>query len=253
MSKQTLEQRITIALGNSNAGVEDLSELIAEVEAAAIEAAATAEREKEKALDLVAAPDAAKAHERVTTAVLNRGRLNVALPKLCQRLAEAAAAERRERWLADYKRVEVRRNAAAEKLARTDELLAQVAAIYREASDADEEIARLHGSAPNEVTDRLASVELYARGTNNPSLIQNTRLFDWSGEQLWPPPQPSFAATYAASMIVPGGPRYTGDWWRVKEEESKRSAEAAAAWQEQQAERDAAERRRFEQSFRTQR
>jgi hypothetical protein len=256
MSKQTLEARIAGALGNGNQGSEDLFELIADVEAAAVDAAATAEREKARALDITAAPDASKAHERVATAVLIRDRLNAVLPRLRARLAAATATERRERYRADYKRIKEQRDAAAKQLEHACALAEQIAAACREAERVDQEISRLHGSAPNDAMERLASVELYARNleaftTNTPSLLENTRLFDWeTGKSIWPPPAPSLAAGYAATMSFGHDPRYSGDWWRVQQQDQERQAANAARWNEAEAKREVEAKRKFEESFR---
>jgi hypothetical protein len=158
---------------------------------------------------------------------LRRDRYRAARQRLQENFAAALRSEYRDKYLADYQRVEARRNAAAEKLARTRELQAQIIAAFIEAEEVDKEIDRLHGDAPDDVSDRLRSVELFARDlvnftSDNVSLVKSTQFFDWkTGAQIWPPKQPSFAATYAASMAFPSHARGIsgpiGEGWETEE------------------------------------
>jgi hypothetical protein len=119
-------------------------------------------------------------------------RLKRVLPQLRDKLTAALATERRERYLADYERVETRRNTAAEKLRTTRQLQEQIIQIYRECEEVDKEISRLHGDAPDDCQERIRLTELFARDlasfSGNKSLVKSTMLFDWkSGDQIWPP------------------------------------------------------------------
>jgi hypothetical protein len=85
-----LEKRIAAVLANGNAGSAELLELIAAVEAAALDADAVARVEHEKANDLIAAPDVKSAHDAVVISELRRDRLRSVLPRLQQRLGPDA-------------------------------------------------------------------------------------------------------------------------------------------------------------------
>jgi hypothetical protein len=48
---------------------------------------------------------------------------------------------------------------------------------------------------------------------NTPSLLELIELFDWdTGKQVWPVPQPSMAAQYAATMVPSHNPAYSEGW-----------------------------------------
>jgi hypothetical protein len=242
----SIEQKISSALANPNIGSTDLIELIAEVAEAADAAEKSAAAEKEKALDLIASPDGRKAHETLVAAELIRDRLKTILPKLRNRLTEALATERHARWLTDYQRAEKLRDQAAQKFARHyPELLDNLVALFHEAEEVDKECARVNSSAPRGEHRRLDCVELTARGLNKfthsqPSIAKTIQLPEWeqSSTLAWPPPEPSFAATYAASMVPTFDPRYSADWWKVLEREN---AERAKVTQRRQVEQEAAQ------------
>ena len=85
MSTPSLEKRIAAALMGNDATSADLATLSADTEAAIIQAEATAEAERAKALDPVVSPDASKAREAMQAAEFSRDRLRTVL-------AEAASA-----------------------------------------------------------------------------------------------------------------------------------------------------------------
>jgi hypothetical protein len=242
----SIEQKISSALAKPNIGSADLTELIGDVAAAADAAEKSAAAEKEKALDLIGSPNIDKAHDTLVATQLARDRLQAILPKLRNRLAEALATEQRARWLVDYQRVEKLRDQAAEKFAHQyPELLDNLVALLREANDVDEESGRVNSSAPSGEHRRLNCVELTARGLSKftrtqPSIAKTIQLPEWeqSSTLAWPPPQPHFAATYAASTVPTFDPRYSADWWKVLEQDN---AERAKVTQRRQAEAEAAQ------------
>jgi hypothetical protein len=255
-----IEQKISSALANPNIGSTGLTELITEVAEAADAAEKSAAAEKEKALDLVSSPDIDKAHETLIAAELTRDRLKTILPKLRNRLAEALATEQYARWQVDYQRVEKMRDQTAEKFAHQyPELLDNLVALFHEAEEVDKECARVNSSAPRGDHRRLDCVELTARGLNKfthsqPSIAAAIQLPEWeqSSTLAWPPPQPSFAATYAASMKPSFDPRFSADWWKVLEQDN---AERAAITERRIAEAEAeqvASRQRYEASLQQQ-
>jgi hypothetical protein len=92
----------------------------------------------------------------------------------------------------------------------------------------DQEVGRINGSAPAGEHRRLLEVELTARGLANfnrmtPSILEALQVPDFSsGELLWPPPR-RFDMSFVAP--VPFNPRYSADWWRVKQEEERAAQE----------------------------
>jgi hypothetical protein len=219
MNQPSLEQRIAAALGNPNLGSAELAELIIEVEGAAASAAELAAREHDTALDLTASSDIAAAEQAVAHARLSRDRLLTVLPKLRERLSTALNTERRDRWLEDFKRVEVQRDQAADMFAEYPELAARLVEIFRTAAAVDREISHINGSAPNNEHRRLKQVELEARGLDgftrdHPSLAKTLQLPDWehSAKMAWPPRGPSLAVQVAAGMAFRDHPG--GDWFQ---------------------------------------
>jgi hypothetical protein len=252
-----LEQKIAVTIGNGNVGSADLMELISEVTAAAEAAEQAAAAERDKALDVTASPDIGAAHAALVAAELTRDRLKTVLPKLRTRLTEALAAEQHARWLADYQRVERQRDQAAEKFAnQCRELLANLVGLFREADAVDQEVSRVNSGAPRGEHRRLVCVELTARGLreftrSQPSIAKTIQLPEWeqSSTLAWPPPQPSFAATYAASMVPTFDPRYSADWWKVLEQDNAERAKVTRRRQEGEEQRQLESRRAYEASL----
>jgi len=109
-----------------------------------------------------------------------------------------------------------------------------------EIQKADAEVRRVNAAAPRDALTGpyLRSVEEEARGHssgNAYTIMRNLRPPAWRTGKLpvWPPHRPM---ALALMPPIPGGDRrrYTGDWWKVKEDEAR-------ATQERQA-REAAER-----------
>ena len=98
----TLEQRIATALAATDTTADGIAGLMTEVESAIIAADQAADTERERALDPLASPDAAKAREAMEAAKFARDRLRTVLPRLKQRHQEVQAYEYRERWRARY-------------------------------------------------------------------------------------------------------------------------------------------------------
>jgi hypothetical protein len=127
----TLEQRVVTALANPNNGSEALVELIRETETAAQAADQSAAEERRLALDLVLRPNPKEAHDAVVGAEITRDRLKANLPKLRDKLAEALAAEAKERWWEDYRRVRQQRDDAATNFQRYPALSRSIASSDR--------------------------------------------------------------------------------------------------------------------------
>jgi hypothetical protein len=252
-----LERRITAALDNGHAGSAELAEFITEVEVAAEAAAQTAEQERAKSLDITASFDVSKALEAVGTAELRRDRLNNILVRLRSWLEETMARESRERWLERFQRVEKLRNEAAERFAKVPELIEELLTLFEAAAATDRECSRVNAACPSGERRWLKSVELTARGltdfsTHQPSLLQVTQLFGWdnSGQKLWPPQTPFDQSALAAVLPAPVlDPRYSADWWKVQQATNTERAKTEEKWADEEGERVAESRRRYENSL----
>jgi hypothetical protein len=220
MSKQTLEQRIVAVLNNPNASSVTVAEVLNDCEAEAEATERAASEAHDRARDLLAAPNAAEASQHANTLALKRDRLATILPKLQERLAETLSRESHERYAADKQRVQARRDAVAARWKNTYcECAEKMLAANVEVQETDAEIDRLNMNRPDGAFELLQKVELHARQMemftiNRPSFLEVTRLFDFcSGEELWPPPTPSVAASFAASMVPQLNSRlYSADW-----------------------------------------
>jgi hypothetical protein len=226
-----LEEKITSALANGRIGSVELRELIPETEAAHAAAEATAQAEREKALDPVASPDSAKAERSVWAAEFTRDRLRSSLTHLHQRLGEVEAAERQHDWQEDYEAVKAKRDARAREFAELyPSLTAQLLDLFRRAEAVDEECSRVNAEAPQGEHRRLLGVELTARKLESfsiadPSVIDVVKLPDWShsDRMIWPPPKIPLSVLVAASIS-----RFSSDWAAAREKDkARRSANEA--------------------------
>jgi hypothetical protein len=185
-------------------------------------------------------------------AEFGRDRLRTLRPRLQARLIEVQAQECAARWEVHYQEAEAKRDESARKFARVPELSAEMIAIFRDAEESDRLVAEVNATAPPSEHRRLVSTELKARGLEHftiadPCITKATVLPDCerSAKQAWPPPRQFDPATFAP---VPYDRRYSHEWWKVSEEETRaiqaereRITAHYAAMTRQQAEREAAE------------
>jgi hypothetical protein len=158
-----------------------------------------------------------------------------ALPRLQQLLVEANDREYVEGWTAQYDRVAVLRDEAAERFARYPVLVGELVEIFRRAEEVDQEVSGVNRSAPSGELRRLRCVELTARGLEAfssaiPAICKSAQLPDWadSCKKVWPPPAPSIDP----SAFMPVLPHPGADWWRDNEAraaERRSEAERVAA------------------------
>ena len=85
-------------------------ELIQKTELAVAVAEETAQAEREKALDPIVSPDAAKAKRSIWAAEFSRDRLRAFWSRLWERLNEIERVANTARWKADYDAVEAKRD-----------------------------------------------------------------------------------------------------------------------------------------------
>ena len=160
----TLEQRIARALSGDDVTSDILAILVTEVESGIVAAEETADLDREKALDPVASPDAAKAREAMQMAEFSRDRLRTALPRLQERLEQLQAEEYLARWRDEYEALKVKRDGLAEEL-RTiyPELETKITDLFTRIATNDAELSSLHQARPAGVALHLLGAELVAR------------------------------------------------------------------------------------------
>jgi hypothetical protein len=200
----TTRSRDGIIAAALNAGtVEDVRQLIAELQEAAVLAGETQERALARALDpLTPSSDAVTAREEAENAEFERARLNAALPRLRRRIeelkAEAVDAERRAR----FELVRAERDALVGELrAVYPQLAAQLVDLMARVAANDREIEQVNGALPSDAGS-LRGAELIARGLQSfeidvhfiPRLTTRVALpaFSFTPQQpfIWPPPPP---------------------------------------------------------------
>ena len=222
-----LEKRIASALSSDDTAG-NLAALVDETEAAIIQADATAEAEREKALDPLISRDAAKARAIMEDAAFTRDRLRTVLPRLQQKHQEVAAQEYRAQWREDYEAHKVERDALATELRELyPNFASKITDLFTRMAANDTELSRLHQARPSGVSLHLLGAELVARGLESfsiarPSIVEQLQLpnFDHSGQTLWPRLVPLNPVLIAP--VVAGDPRqHSADWWKVKEEEAR--------------------------------
>ena len=230
----TLEKRVAAALTDDITSA-DLAALIAETEAAITDADVTAEAERTKALDPALSPDATAAREIMQVVEFARDRLRTVLPRLKERHKQIAAQEDLTQWSAYFETLKVERDALAAELRELyPEFETKITDLLARIAENDGKLSRLHQARPSGVVLHLRGAELEARSLggftrSEPSIAATLKLPTFEpGERLaWPPPQPVNPASFAP--VVLGDPRlYTGDWWKVKEEQAQAAAERAA-------------------------
>jgi hypothetical protein len=220
-----LDARVAHAL-TSASPIAYLQSLIVETEAGVVAADAAAKREREKSLDPSTSPsDAEQASKRASIAQLTRDRLRAALPRVRQRLAEALAQDRADKWHADADKVDGMVAAAAERLAGYQKVAEQIVALLDEAEAANKEAERVNHYAPDGVHRRVEKVPMgHLKDLVLPDPVR-------PGRNLFPPHQPSFAAQYAASMQAPAHPG--ADWaahQRARDEAARAEREKLARY-----------------------
>jgi hypothetical protein len=235
----------------------NLAALISELEAGVAQANENAERERAKALDPLASPDAKAARETLKAADFACERLQALLPRLKQRYQQVANQECYDRWAAEFDQLGPRYDAAVANLKSVyEEFESKLVAAVTEAQAVDAEVHRLANNKPYHLPQTngdgrgLPKVELAARGLSGVapgySLITDFKLpkFNSANELAWPPPQPNMAVEMA--MHVAAITRHPGaDWHKELEERNRALAEESR-------ERGAREATEREQHFKEQ-
>lgn len=259
-----LEQRISSALTDDNLDSHALSALYSETEAAISEADAVAERERSAAFDPALRPDVRTARQTLEDCVFMANRLRTMLPRLGRRHAEVALKEDQQSFEHNHATVKQARDELAAKFSeKYPTLIGELVDLFKEIERVDRLCSEVNSAAsmlPNEPR-RLRGVEREARDLQSfsrdmPSLLDAStgiRLLALDGTTAWPPPAPSFAASYASSIACVGRldpRRASSDWWLPRKEDAVIQAERAREREAEQARQDAAARNSYFDSLR---
>jgi hypothetical protein len=195
-STPTLEQKIAAALNASDIESSDLDMLLSAVEAAAQAADEAAAKVREAALDPATVIDAAKVGAAVATAELVRDRLQVALPRLQERLRQVRHAEDVAAWTTEAEELEARRKALMIEFRKFyPEMIERIVAHLYSMRALDNEIDHVNSRRPDgSMTPLALSTPFFAPDLKIPHPDGR------GGHVLWPPPQPNLALQYLASM-----------------------------------------------------
>jgi hypothetical protein len=218
-SAQTLDQKITACLGNEKAASVDIEALTQLVETDL--ANAQRKLEQERALALDPSLDAEEALQSCKLAELHVARLRNSLQLLQQKHRQALSEEHHQRFLNRQYTARQARDAASARFKQVEALQDEIIDIYNQALDADALVDQANADAPSGESTRLLRTEAHCKGLEDDrshvSLLKETTLFDFNGNQIWPP-RSSIASAYAA-MSAPSDPRgypgeFSADWWK---------------------------------------
>ena len=190
----TLEQKIAAALTAADVSSTYLSQLIAETEVGITTADATAEQERERALDPVKSPDPKQARQAMQDAEFVRDRLKTLLPRLETRYREIAEAEALAVWRAKADELEPRGVALLDGFAEFyPEMAKRLASHLDDMRAFDKQVDDLNRRRPNGVPALSRSTPALAKDLRIPSPYT-------TGELWWPPPPPNLALQLIATM-----------------------------------------------------
>ena len=265
-----LENRIATALAATDVTSSDLSQLLSEVEAAAVAAEADAAKAREQALDPAVVIDTAAVGAAVTTATLTHDRLQIALSRLQVRLRQAREQENLTAWTAEAAELQERRLALGTEFKKVfSQLIDDIVDRLWEMRDLDQEITALNNRRPIDaanaagvrfldfVTPAFAKYLKIPDPEVGEKHWENRDEWDW---YLWPPRQLTPGQQMAHAMMASTFPMDSFDWrnWKAKlderhrrmlEDNRKQIAEAEQRQRERE-EREAAEARKDQEAER---
>jgi hypothetical protein len=224
----SVEERGVAALSDAALTATQLAALIEETNSAIVAAEQLAAAEKEKAFDLALShADAKAAHDKMVDASFRADRLRTLLPRLQPRLGEAFMREEAVAWVAERDTFEATHLAVmAEQRDAYAAAVQTIIGFFARVTEFSAARGALLSSRPVHV-----GLENIVDPAPAPTLLQNSRLFDLAGKQLWPDPAETnkLAAEMAAAtlrMVSSGDPDATGpNWWKAV---GRRRAAAAA-------------------------
>jgi hypothetical protein len=238
----TLEQRIAAALADNDIDSSALATLIAETEAASVDADTAAITARELSLDPVVSPDPTKARAAMESAAFTRDRLRTVLPRLQQHFKEMCSQEEYTRWVAGYEQTKAKRDAAAEEL-RTiyPEIITRLTDLLLRIETIDREVERVRSAKPFDAKEAngdgrwLVETELAARGldsfgVHDHRILKDLQLpsFSEAAKLAWPPYRP-----VDWSSVVPVRPHPGAYWWQQQQAEQARKLEEIAKYEEE--------------------
>jgi hypothetical protein len=213
----SLEQRIASALSGDIKTSAAISDLIGEVETAAIVAEQQAVEARAKALDPAITVDAAAVSAAVVACELTRDRLTSARLRLLDKLSLCLAAEAAADWEAEFNRLEPLFEAVVERLAAYGPMANELVAIFTEVQKVEQECDRLNLDARAGESRRLRF------STDAKRVLATTVLpaYDDKHATIWPIQRNGSIATTmfeSNNAFLPPSDNvdaYTGDWWRA--------------------------------------
>ena len=219
-TESTLAEKTTAILANAKASSDDIEHLSMETETEL--ALARRNLERENVLALNPNLDAEKALQAIKHAELQVARLSNSLRLLQQEHGIALAREYKDRFYARQHKAQQIRDAASARFRRIEALQQEMVDIYNEALQADALVDEANSDAPAGEANRLLKTEEHCRNLEDGftcsqvSLMKETVLYDFNGNQIWPP-RSSVGAAYAAMMAPVDHRQYPGDasneWW----------------------------------------
>jgi hypothetical protein len=225
-----------------------LATLIKEVESAAAGADQAVEAARQRAFDPAVLDPGARG--AVHDAEYLSQRLRAAVPRLQARLAEAEAVEHYARRRAEHARLAHERDELGREF-QTDgrEMAERLADLYARMASKDKELAAFNAAARAGESLYLTSVEeaagKHSFDRDNPSIVKTTVL-----PGLWPPMEVPLAAILAdMSAPVYDTRQFSGRWHEVLAEENASRESERRRWTEQEAQSQAASRRKYEESL----
>ena len=250
-NRSTLEMRLDAALKpDAVVTSADIGALIEEAEAG------IAKAEEAGAVGRTYSLDPKAARQAIEEATFAANRLRTLRSRLEVRYEEVHYQEQVTGWLAEYEEQKRARDVLAEELSQVyPDAVAKIVDLFDRITANDETLSQLHLARPAGVTEHLHSAELYARGLDkltrdSPSLLTSVHLIDWvSGSEIWPPPRPSMASMFAATVPACDR-RLNADWAKDNEHaaaqaraEQQRIADYYARTTKEQEDRENAEAR----------
>lgn len=221
--KQTLEQRPSSAFADTSSfGAAQIAQLIAETESAIQYQTTLADEASVRALDDLDVP-AAEANQRAATMKLQLDRYHIAVHRMRERLAQATAKERQEKWMSRAQRLAAEVDVLGAELAdRYPRLIYELVNLFQRCIALDRRVNELNIEVPAGAAP-VKTAEMLARGVNgfttaSPSIVASTVLVDHNGKQIWPLAKPMISTLVQLPVIEGAGPRWAEERVRQGEE-----------------------------------
>ena len=224
IEQTALEQAVVAALGDAGTTSAQFYALASRVEAGIATSEQLAADTRAKAFDPEQSPSLEAARTALANAEFSVQRLRTLLPRLQLAAEKRRVAEEHANWVADYERLKVRVEAAADRFAEYPELATRIVKLITENEACKFEISQLHGCSPAGEARRLRTPEQIARNVpmDTPSILAELRLPDFSGHVIYPVPVQIDPAIFAPA---PYDPRFSAEWHLVAAEQQRQRLE----------------------------